>query len=275
MTKHNFVFWLLAIMIGLFGAWYFWLREPPHAKETKKEIINTVHDVNKSLGNLIDEISKPNIEFNEIYEQGLDAMKAQKWDVAIMYFKQATNNAKGSNLIYLFILIGSCYYGSNRLSEALENYNESVKLAEQFNNYEGMAIAYRQIGLCYLATSDFKNSLKYFNDSKNLFETLNSKEDVANNIGYIAYLYYTKNKINDALRVYNELLVFARDNGLKTNEADALYGIGIVYYRKNKLEVSIDYLNNALVLYKQINRQSAIVQTENEIKNIKQKIHKN
>lgn len=75
------------------------------------------------------------------FELGRAAMKACKWDNAILLFKVATKEAAGTELVALASLLGLCHEPPGRWKEAKESHEESSQLAEQFGDRQGKAAA--------------------------------------------------------------------------------------------------------------------------------------
>ena len=89
--------------------------------------------------------SEPAVE--SLFEKGRAAMAACKWDEAIILFQAVMKHAAGAELVALHGLVGRCHQTRGRLAQALESYEESARLAEQYNDKQGQAAALDKVGV--------------------------------------------------------------------------------------------------------------------------------
>jgi len=124
--------------------------------------------------------------------EGTKLMTAYKWDEAISEFQKAMKEAKGSQFVGLYNLIAICYYTSGRLDFALDNYNKSLTLAEQFNDKQGKANALGNIGLIYQFKGDLDQALKYHQEALKIDKEIDFREGEASDLGNIGLIYQDK-----------------------------------------------------------------------------------
>jgi len=99
------------------------------------------------------------------FELGRAAMKSCKWDNAILLFKVASKEGAGTELVALTSLLGLCHEPPGRWQDAQDSHEESVRLAEQFADLQGKAVAFTNLGrICY-ATGDTKKARKYHEEA--------------------------------------------------------------------------------------------------------------
>jgi tetratricopeptide (TPR) repeat protein len=68
------------------------------------------------------------------FDKGRQAMDKKKWSDAIDIFRKLLPEAEGSQKGALLNLIGNCFHWQDNLDEALEHYQESLKLAEEIRD---------------------------------------------------------------------------------------------------------------------------------------------
>jgi tetratricopeptide (TPR) repeat protein len=85
------------------------------------------------LGTLLQ--SRP--EVREPFELGFAAMNISSWDQAIRHFQTAVTATNGPGLVALHNLIGVCHYTQGRLDDALKDFQESARLADQYARAAG------------------------------------------------------------------------------------------------------------------------------------------
>ncbi|MCX6843573.1 MAG: tetratricopeptide repeat protein, partial [candidate division WOR-3 bacterium] len=125
----------------------------------------------------------------EPFELGHAAMTAFKWDEAIVHFRKAMNKAKGTQLVALLNLIGLCQYASDRPADALRDYEESARLAEEFGDKQGKAADLGNIGNIYSAKGEPDRALKYYEEALAIYRKTAYQPGVANQLGSIALIH--------------------------------------------------------------------------------------
>jgi len=200
-----------------------------HAREANENIKN----VEKHLGIPLYVDGLPEAEplvFDPFFA-GTKLMADYKWVDAIKAFQGALKQATGSQMAALYNLIGICYFTTGKLNEALENYELCLKLARQFRDKEGEAVALGNIGLIYQVKGDLDKALEY----------------------------------------HGAALKIARDIGNRDGEANQLGNIGLIYRVKGDLDKALEYLEEALKIFKAIGAPREIEITENNIRSIKKR----
>lgn len=141
-------------------AWYF-PRPSKLEKETEQRIIWVEKEVKEANQNIkiigkrlgiplyVDGLPSASPSVFDPFAKGVKLMIEYKWDNAITEFKMAMKEAKASQLVALYNLVGFCYYNSGKLDLSLENYNKSLSHAREFDDKEGEAMALGNLALIY------------------------------------------------------------------------------------------------------------------------------
>ncbi|KPK77586.1 MAG: hypothetical protein AMJ89_02200, partial [candidate division Zixibacteria bacterium SM23_73] len=157
--------------------------------------------------------------------EGTKLMTQYKWDEAIAEFQKAMKEAKATQLVALYNLVAICYYTSGRLSLALDNYNESLRLARQFNDKEGEGGALGNVGLIYQDKGDLDKALKYYQEALKIHKEIGFREGEANALGNIGLIYKAKGDLEQALKYYQGALKIHKEIGFRQSEASDLGNI--------------------------------------------------
>ncbi|MCX6828422.1 MAG: tetratricopeptide repeat protein, partial [candidate division Zixibacteria bacterium] len=163
----------------------------PQLEQRTAEIAESVKKLENALGQkpYLDGLTQsPPPVFNP-FKKGLDLMAQSKWDEAIVEFKISMKEAKGSQLVALYNLIGICYDTPGKLDSALSSYNKSLELARQFADRMGEANALGNIGNIYYAKGDLDAALKYQQEALKIDREIGYKQGEASDLGNIGLIY--------------------------------------------------------------------------------------
>jgi len=146
--------------------------------------------------------------------------------------------------------IGNYYYVKSNYSSALENYFNSIKIAQKINNKDIIARNYANIANVYLREKDFKQSHNYYKLSLSVFEEIHDTISQAISFSSIGSIYSTQGNLDDALEMYFKAeQLFQLDNNIKKDPyayAYLLEHISSLYYTKKEYSTSLKYALNAL-----------------------------
>jgi len=202
------------------------------AREAKENIIN----IEKHLGIpiYVDGLTSADPPIFDPFLEGTKLMAEYKWDEAISEFQKAMKEAKASQLVALFNLIAICYYTSGRQALALENYEESLKLAREFDDKQGEANALGNIGAIYQIKGDLDQALKYHQEALKIHKEIGFREGEASDLGNIGLIYRAKGDLNQALKYYNEALKIFQEIGMQPQVEQTLRNINSIKEQKKR-----------------------------------------
>ena len=131
--------------------------------------------------------------------QGQDVNLAKKAIDAEQYEKAKTMlksmiQAKPENGKATFLL-GTIYLKQNKYPEALKNYFDALKLAEEIGDKLMISTSYNFIGEVYSNQGNYPEAIKNFSRAKDLFEVQKDKKGMAviyGNIGHILMIMHLK-----------------------------------------------------------------------------------
>jgi tetratricopeptide (TPR) repeat protein len=200
------------------------------------------------------------------FAEGLKLMKEYKWDEAITEFKQAMKEAKASQLVALYSLIGYCYDIPGKSDLAVENYSKSLTLAREFKDKEGETSALNNLSLMFKARVELDKALRYSEDALKIAREIDDKEGEARalvNLGSILTIMADRDR---PLEYLEHALKIAREIGDKEVEAMALGNLGFFYglfdiIIKGGLDRALEYFKDALKIYREMGSKVGEAQT--------------
>lgn len=142
--------------------------------------------------------------------------------------------------------------------EALEYHEKALKLYEELEIKEGIAIQFGNIGSVYRNKGEFDKALEYHEKALKLNEELNKKEGIATQLGDIGTCYSIKGEFDKAVKYYKKALKLNEELGRKNSIAAQIGNLGIVYGNKGELDKALEYYEKALEIFKEMGNKMEI-----------------
>lgn len=195
---------------------------------------------------------------NELAEAEFRARLAQyladhgRFREALEHFNEALKIAERINAtdlkITLYSSIGRLYKTLGIYQKALDRYLDAVRLTEDQKDDIGSATIFNSIGTLYLRTGDFSDALDYLTRAKAINEAHNLRAAVVTNMLNIAVIQQKQKEFDAALKTYFEILPMVREMNNRSSEAIILGNIGSSMASQGKLEEGLAYLKRALAI---------------------------
>ena len=152
--------------------------------------------------------------------------------------------------------IGLAYLVQAKYIEALQNYDQSLKIFEEIKFDEGIANLLGNIGVIYYYQGDMVKALDYYLKSLKIAEKTGNKLRIMpmlNNVGNIYNLKKDTYNKAKALHYYLQALPLCEELGDKAALGSISVNVGDIYadtvYKQNNDEKALLYFNNALKAY--------------------------
>ena len=204
-------------------------------------------------------------------KDGIQAMDEYKYDEAIGIFRKLLPDAEGSQKVALLSLIGVCLRQQDNLDEALGHCQESLKLAEEIQDKEGIVANLNNRGLVYANKGNYDSAIRDYDkaieiapnyamafnnrglayvdkkDYATAIRDFSKAIEIAPDLAVVFYnrgTVYAENKKNydAAIRDFNKAIK------LDPNFAMAFYNRGLVYKNKGNYDAAIRDYNKAIKL---------------------------
>ncbi len=175
----------------------------------------------------------------------------------IFYFKKSLTLFKELNLknqvSSLYNRIGVTFHDLGNYEEALNNYINSLEIAESSSDKKSIARAYNNIGIVYTDQDNLEKALDYYKKSLAIsieIDDINGEANSYNNIGVISQ---DKGELERALKFFRKALNIVTK--INNNDAMAMLynNIGIVYSDLGDLDIALEFYDKALKLSKSNN----------------------
>jgi len=158
------------------------------------------------------------------------------------------NFPKGEATALKNIALGYRKQGKNL--EALEYYNQSLKVFEQIKDNAGVANLYSNIGVVYYSQGDDAKALENYLKSLEFAELAGDKFRILIALNNIGGIYFDKKATYDkALQYYAKALPISEELGKKEEQGAICKNIGSIYFKMNDDEKALIYFDKSLKAY--------------------------
>ncbi len=128
------------------------------------------------------------------------------------------------------------------MKNALKNYQSSLLIHQEIDNYNGIAVSLNNIGAVFENQGDIIQALNYYDRSLKIKEKLKNDQGIANSLNNIGLIYSNLGDYINALKAFKRSLKIEQklknDNGIGTS----YHNIGLVYSKLgNSKEAEINY----------------------------------
>ncbi len=154
--------------------------------------------------------------------------------------------------------LSATYYRSSP-DEAVKYAEQARLLAEEINDTEDLAYAYKSIGMGYYFQGNYIEALLNWQLSLRNFEAINDRLGVSNMLNNLGAVYYNEGDNNKAIEYYLESLRVSEEIGDSLRSVTALVNIGAVYYSKKAThDMALKYYAQALPISEALGDYDAI-----------------
>lgn len=185
----------------------------------------------------------------DAFAKGVRLARDYKWKEAISEFKRSMKEAKGSQIVALYNLIGLCYKSMDSLALATESYNSSLTLARQFNDTLGVSNALGNLGVLFGIRGELDTALKYEEDALRFSQKISDRQGEGQSLGNLGIILAKKGDLDSALVLFGKGLRIQQDIADSVGVATQLANIGNAYLNKGTkedLDSAAKYSQNAL-----------------------------
>ena len=165
----------------------------------------------------------------------------------------------------LYDLGTKAYMHDDRLKEALNYFEKSLKINRTINNNEGIAANLLYIGRVYKILGHHEVALRYFEEALALYEKLDKPRHIATTLNDIGKLFSTKKSYDKALIYhFNALRMWTKLNKPK-EISSTLHDIGNIFYKIGRYNMALSYFEESLVLDRKLGDPEGIASNLNNI----------
>ena len=184
---------------------------------------------------------------NSSYRLGTVFIRLKKPDSALPYCMQAKDyhlaNNDSLNAMKAINAVGAVYTDLSQVPEALEEYYQAMRMAEQIGHLNAVCIISNNLAILELLMKNSEKAIELNKKSLEIANTLDDPYVVMNTLNGLANSYFQNENLDSALVIRLRLIELARANGDRRMEAVAMNDLAGDYVELGDYELA---LNTAL-----------------------------
>jgi serine phosphatase RsbU (regulator of sigma subunit) len=161
--------------------------------------------------------------------------------------------------------LGNLYQSQGNTPKALNLLLKCLKIYEKLGNKYDIALALNNIGYLYGQQNDEISALSYYKKSLKIKEEINDNNGIIITRNNIGYIYQDNGKFNLALECFKKNIEICIKTGDKESLAVSYNNIARVYQKQNDLTKAMSYYEQGLKLAEEIQHQHLINSSYNDI----------
>jgi tetratricopeptide (TPR) repeat protein len=170
---------------------------------------------------------------------------------------------------FLYTSLGAILENKGDQSGPLNYHFQSLKIAEQLGNKEGLASVYSNIGIVYESLEDLEKAIEYYSKAMSHYRSIGKKAGMALCYNNIANAYMKQDKIEEATELFEKSIQLHRETGDISGLAYSLNNLGALYNNVfDNFPKALDYFEQSLKLHEQRNDKRGIVYALMNIGNV-------
>jgi tetratricopeptide (TPR) repeat protein len=203
------------------------------------------------LDNLYSSMPDDTNKVNQLYKTGFD-LRTKDVSVATRYADLCLSTAlqTGSNkhIAKAYNLLGILCFRTGKLDKSLQYHSEALRLRQQLNDEEGMAMSQLNLGNVYSDQEKKREAERAYLEAMQLFNKRNNQKQVANCLNNIGILKFEAADYNAAGSYFKQALTSAELLNDYELKAFTNNNLGTVYESMKDFKLAQVYFEEALEL---------------------------
>jgi tetratricopeptide (TPR) repeat protein len=142
--------------------------------------------------------------------------------------------------------------------EALSHYQQSLKIAEEIGDKDGVATVLHNLGGLHREQGSYDEALSHFQHSLKIYEELRDISGVAKLLAEIGTLHQFKGAYDEALNYYQRSLKIAEEIGDIVGAARSLHNVGTLHQLRGAYDEALSHYQRALKIKEEIGDNAGV-----------------
>jgi signal transduction histidine kinase/Tfp pilus assembly protein PilF len=174
----------------------------------------------------------------------------KQYDNALENFNEVVKVSQGSKELAelgdAFYNIGDVLSNLKKRDEALVALKKSATIRSELNDSSGLGYSYNFIGFTYWRISNFDSAVYYFEKSLKIRNNLPNKTNRATTYNNLGTVYYNWSLFDKALDHYLRSLELQKEQSSASGIARCLCNIGLVYTETAQIDKAVEYYRESI-----------------------------
>ncbi len=166
--------------------------------------------------------------------------------------------------------IAGVYHVQRQYKKSIIYYQKVLTISQEMNKQDQSAILFFNIGEGYLGLRAYEKAISYYKRSLKIYEALKNKPGILFILYRIAYCQLKLLHFKKTVNTYNQVFRLYKEIDNKAGMAAALVKIGTVYNKWSRFKEANVYFQRALKLYRQLKDSNGIALCLNHIATVYQ-----
>ncbi len=147
---------------------------------------------------------------------------------------------------------GNQLYQVSRYNEALQVWEQALRIYREIRDYKGEAISLNNLGLAYDSLGQYQKAIDFYQQSLAVKKQIGDRKGEAISLNNLGSIYDGLGQYQKAIDFYQQSLAIKKQIGDLNGEATSLNNLGLVYNNLGRYQKAIDFYQQSLAIKKQI-----------------------
>jgi CHAT domain-containing protein/Tfp pilus assembly protein PilF len=210
----------------------------------------------------------------ELYRQGTEASyraAIAQWEQALAIYRELGSDS-ADNTAKTLIWIGSAYEALGQPQQALEHYQQALRVRREIGDRPGVALALNNVGSAYYTLGQFQQALDHFEQALSAYRELGDRASMAPTLNNIGNIYSILGQPQRALDYFEQTLAIVRESENRPGEAITLVSLGVAHLKLEQFQQALKYYEQALPIFRDIGHFAGVATALHNIGGIYDKL---
>jgi len=185
-----------------------------------------------------------------------------KKDEAKIIFLQVLSLAKTKKDKYricnIYNSIGIQLQANNKFQEALNNFQDYLRISEEIDDQTGISHALGNIALCHIGTKNFELATKFTEKKLAFCKEIDDKAGIAFSYSNLGIINLDMSNYDDAMKYFETQLKICNELNDVRNASIAYLNIGVIYTYKNDYKKGMEFFKKRLKTCEEMGERNSI-----------------
>lgn len=148
--------------------------------------------------------------------------------------------------------LGVSFQNQGNFDEAINLYNQSLKIKKEMGNNSGIAITLYQLGMIHQYQGNYDEAVNLYNQSLKIAKEQEDKSEIAQILHQLGNICKFQGNYQEALNFYHQSLRIEEEIGDKKGISSTLYQLGEIHRFQGNYQEAVKLLNYSMKIVKEL-----------------------